>query len=38
LNRIVNLVHRHAPHAAIAFDGSADDTADAAARWLRPAR
>ncbi len=32
--RIVNLVHRHAPHAAIAFNRSPDDTFDAAARWL----
>ena len=36
--RIVNLVHRHAPDAAIAFSGSPVDTVDAAARWLRPAR
>ena len=36
--RIVNLVHRHAPDAAIAFNESPDDIFDAAARWLRPAR
>ena len=34
--RIVNLVHRHAPHAAIAFNSTPGDTFDAAARWLRP--
>jgi len=27
-------VHRAAPHAAIAFNTSPPDTADAAARWL----
>lgn len=35
--RVVNLVHRHAPGAAIAFNATADDTFDAAARWLDPA-
>lgn len=30
----VNLVRRHAPGAAIAFNTSPVDTADAAARWL----
>ncbi|MFI9384590.1 hypothetical protein [Kutzneria sp. NPDC052558] len=30
----VNLVHRHAPNAAIAFNSTPDDTADAALRWL----
>ena len=34
--RIVNLVHRHAPDAAIAFNGTPGDTFDAAARWLDP--
>jgi hypothetical protein len=34
--RIVNLVHRHAPGAAIAFSGSPVDTFAAAARWLSP--
>lgn len=34
--RVINLVHRHAPGAAIAFNGTADDTFDAAARWLQP--
>lgn len=34
--RVVNLVHRHAPHAAIAFNSTAGDTFDAAARWLDP--
>jgi hypothetical protein len=32
--RIVNLVHRHAPDAAIAFNSTPGDTFDAAARWL----
>lgn len=31
---VVNLVRRHAPDAAIAFNATADDTFDAAARWL----
>jgi hypothetical protein len=34
--RIVNLVRRHAPDAAIAFNSSPGDTFDAAARWLPP--
>ncbi|MEV4513937.1 hypothetical protein AB0K00_33890 [Dactylosporangium sp. NPDC049525] len=33
--RVVNLVHQHAPGAAIAFNSTPDDTADAALRWLR---
>jgi hypothetical protein len=32
--RTVNLVHRHAPDAAIAFNNTPDGTFDAAARWL----
>ena len=32
--RIVNLVRRHAPDAAIAFNSTPGDTFDAAARWL----
>jgi hypothetical protein len=32
--RLLNAVHRAAPHAAIAFNTSPPDTADAAARWL----
>lgn len=32
--QIVNLVHRHAPGAAIAFNDTPRDTFDAAARWL----
>jgi hypothetical protein len=32
--RVVNLVHRHAPDAAIAFNSTPGDTFDAAARWL----
>jgi hypothetical protein len=34
--RVVNLVRRHAPDAAIAFNTSPTDTFDAAARWLDP--
>lgn len=33
---MVNLVRRHAPAAAIAFNRGPEDCADAAARWLRP--
>jgi hypothetical protein len=32
--RVVNLVHRHAPGAAIAFNTTPSDTFDAAARWI----
>ncbi|MBL7257942.1 hypothetical protein [Paractinoplanes lichenicola] len=32
--RIINLVHRHAPGAAIAFNNTPDDTYAAASRWL----
>jgi hypothetical protein len=32
---IINLVRRHAPDAAIAFNRTPDDVFDAAARWLR---
>jgi hypothetical protein len=32
---VVNLVHRHAPGAAIAFNSTPEDTADAALRQLR---
>ncbi|MFD1051574.1 hypothetical protein ACFQ1S_41505, partial [Kibdelosporangium lantanae] len=32
--RVVNLVRRHAPNAAIAFNNTPDDTVDAALRWL----
>ncbi|OLT14013.1 hypothetical protein BJF78_20635 [Pseudonocardia sp. CNS-139] len=32
--RVVNLVRRHAPGAAIAFNSTPTDTYDAAARWL----
>ncbi|MFI6518070.1 hypothetical protein ACIBF1_21115 [Spirillospora sp. NPDC050679] len=31
----VNLVRRHAPDAAIAFNSGPEDSADAALRWLR---
>ncbi|RJL23977.1 hypothetical protein [Bailinhaonella thermotolerans] len=33
--KVVNLVRRHAPGAAIAFNSSPEDCADAALRWLR---
>ncbi|WP_433131359.1 hypothetical protein ACQPWW_10120 [Micromonospora sp. CA-240977] len=32
--KVVNLVRQHAPGAAIAFNSSPEDTADAALRWL----
>ena len=33
--KVVNLVRQHAPGAAIAFNSSPEDCADAAQRWLR---
>ncbi|MGK5739855.1 hypothetical protein [Micromonospora sp. URMC 103] len=33
--RVVNLVRRHAPGAAIAFNASPADTFEAAARWVK---
>ena len=33
--RVVNAVHRGAPNAAIAFNTSPPDTADAAGRWVK---
>jgi hypothetical protein len=33
--KVVNLVRQNAPNAAIAFNSSPDDSADAALRWLR---
>jgi hypothetical protein len=33
--KAVNLVRQHAPGAAIAFNSTPEDTADAALRWLR---
>src|SRR4051812_34933141 len=33
LERVINLVHRHAPQAPIAFNESPEATYDAAARW-----
>ncbi|MEU6038085.1 hypothetical protein ABZ801_21995 [Actinomadura sp. NPDC047616] len=33
--KVVNLVRQHAPDAAIAFNSSPEDSADAALRWLR---
>ena len=33
---VVNAVHRAAPAASIAFNTVPDDSAEAAARWLRP--
>ncbi|GAA3133488.1 hypothetical protein GCM10010466_25090 [Planomonospora alba] len=35
LEKAVNLVRRHAPDAAIAFNRDPEDCADAALRWLR---
>lgn len=32
--KVINLVHAHAPHARIAFNSSPTDTAEAAHRWL----
>jgi hypothetical protein len=34
LERVVNIVRRHAPRAAIAFNATPADTFEAAARWL----
>ncbi len=36
--RVVNLVRRHAPDAAIAFNSTPTDTFDAAARWVQTPR
>ena len=33
--KVINLVHKAAPNAAIAFNTRPEDTADAAARWLQ---
>ncbi|GAA1187198.1 hypothetical protein [Pseudonocardia alaniniphila] len=33
--KVINLVRQHAPAAAIAFNSSPEDCADAALRWLR---
>jgi hypothetical protein len=35
--KVVNLIRQHAPGAAIAFNSTPEDTADAALRWLRQA-
>lgn len=32
---IINLIRRHAPRASIAFNATASDTYEAAARWIR---
>ena len=32
--KVINLVHKHAPQAAIAFNSNPTDTAEAAQRWL----
>jgi hypothetical protein len=34
--KVVNAVHKGAPGAAVAFNTNPEDTADAAARWLKP--
>jgi hypothetical protein len=36
LEQVVNLIRRHAPDAAIAFNSSPDTTYEAAARWMEP--
>lgn len=36
--QVINLVRRHAPDAAIAFNSTPTDTFDAAARWLETGR
>ena len=35
LEALINAVHRAAPSAPIAFNTRPEDTADAAARWLK---
>jgi hypothetical protein len=37
LESTINLIRRHAPGAAIAFNNTPDGTPDAALRWLHPA-
>lgn len=34
--KIINLVHIHAPHAKICFNTSPSDTAEAVRRWIEP--
>jgi hypothetical protein len=34
--RVLNVVHRHAAGAAIAFNATPDDTFEAATRWVAP--
>ena len=34
LEQVINLVRRHAPNAAIAFNSTAETTYEAAARWI----
>jgi len=34
LEQVINLVRRHAPDAAIAFNATPEETFDAAARWV----
>jgi hypothetical protein len=34
--RVVNAIHKGAPGSAIAFNTRPEDTAEAAARWLKP--
>jgi hypothetical protein len=36
--RIINLVHRLAPNASIAFNATPADTAEAVRRWITPLR
>ena len=35
--KLINVVHEYAPKAKICFNTSADDTADAILRWVKPA-
>jgi hypothetical protein len=34
--KLLNVVHEHAPQARICFNTKADDTADAFLRWIKP--
>jgi hypothetical protein len=36
LEQVINLIRRHAPDAAIAFNSTPETTYEAAARWLAP--
>ena len=34
--KIINLVHAHAPHASVCFNTTPADTAEAVQRWVKP--